>query len=428
MKISVMKIGIMGLGTVGTGVVQLLSKEPRFEIRRIVVRDANRPREIDLSNYDISTDPFSLVKDPEIGIIIEVAGGLTPAYEVVTAAIRARKHIITANMALIATHGPEIFRLANENGVVVLFEAAVAGGIPLISTLQHGLLANRIKRVAGIVNGTTNYILSRMEREQIPFATALSAAQEAGYAESDPTDDIEGNDVSYKIAILASLAFHAPVEVGKIYRQGISGITDLDIRLAAEFGYRIKMIGLAQPVDSSGKPGQVDIRVHPMLLPFNHPLAGVDGVNNAIFINGSAVGEIMLFGPGAGRMPTASAVVGDLLNLASALEIPDVSRYFRTPMEGEVCTILPIEETENAYYIRLQTRDIPGVIGRLGTAFGDHEVSLHSITQKGVASDGSATIILVTHRVRERQVQAALEKIRNQQTTQQIGVVLRVLV
>jgi homoserine dehydrogenase len=424
-----MKIGIMGLGTVGTGVVQLLQGDPRFEIRRVVVRDLNRPREIDLSGYEVSTDPMSLVNDPEIGIIIEVAGGLSPARELVTGAIRAGKHIVTANKALIATHGPEIFRLADEHGVVVLFEAAVAGGIPLISTLQHGLLANRITRVAGIVNGTTNYILSRMEREHIPFASALAAAQAAGYAETDPTDDIEGNDVSYKIAILASLAFHAPVEVGQIYRQGISGITDLDIKLAADFGYRIKMIGLAQPVaGGSGAPGQVDVRVHPMLLPFSHPLAGVDGVNNAIFINGSAVGEIMLFGPGAGRMPTASAVVGDLLNLAGALDIPNFSRYFRTAMGGQTCPILPIEETENAYYIRLQTRDIPGVIGQLGTAFGDHQVSLHSITQKGVAADGSATIILVTHRVRERQVQAALEKIRSQETTQQIGVVLRVLV
>ncbi|MFN6201565.1 MAG: homoserine dehydrogenase [Acidobacteriota bacterium] len=425
-----MKIGIMGLGTVGTGVVQLLEGDQRFEIRRIVVRDLHRPREIDLSGYELTTDPLSLVSDPEIEVIIEVAGGLSPARELVTAAIRAGKHIITANKALIATHGPELFQLAAEHGVVILFEAAVAGGIPLISTLQHGLLANRITRVAGIVNGTPNYILSRMEREQIPFATALAAAQAAGYAESDPTDDIEGNDVSYKIAILASLAFHAPVEVRQIYRQGISGITDLDIKLAAEFGYRIKMIGLAQPVKraAGGGPEQVDVRVHPMLLPASHPLAGVDGVNNAIFINGSAVGEIMLFGPGAGRMPTASAVVGDLFNLTSALEIPDFSRYFRTRIEGPACSILPIEETENAYYIRLQTRDIPGVIGRLGTAFGDHEVSLHSITQKGVAADGSATIILVTHRVREQQVQAALEKIRSQETTQQIGVVLRVLV
>jgi homoserine dehydrogenase len=415
-------LGIMGLGTVGTGVVQLLRDNPQFEIRRIAVRDLQRSREVDLTGYELTTDPFTLVEDPAIQVIVEVAGGLSPAYEVVKAAIRAGKHIVTANKALIATHGRELFALAREHGVAILFEAAVAGGIPLISTLQRGLQANRIQRIAGIVNGTTNYILSRMEKEQLPFAEALAAAQAAGYAEADPTDDIEGNDVSYKIAILAMLAFQRPVAVGEIYRQGITQITDLDIRLAADFGYRIKMIGLAQP---AGDGERLDVRVHPMLIPLDHPLAGVDGVNNAIFITGSVVGEIMLFGPGAGRMPTASAVVGDLINLAGILPLPDFARYFQLPIGNEACPILPIEETENAYYIRLQTRDIPGVIGRLGTAFGNHEVSLHSITQKGVATDGSATIIMLTHRVRERQVLAALDEIRNLPTTQQIAVVLR---
>lgn len=417
-------IGMVGLGTVGTGVVDLLRGDPRFRLRRIAVRDLNRHRPVDLAGIELTSDPFELVNDPGIGVIIEVAGGLTPAYELVTTAIRNGKHVITANKALIATHGAEIFDLANQHGVVVLFEAAVAGGIPLISTLQRGLLGNRIIRLAGIVNGTTNYILTRMEREQLSFSTALSEAQAAGYAEADPTDDVEGNDVAYKIAILATLAFHAPVEAGQIYRQGISRITDLDIRLAAEFGYRIKMIGLAQPTDDN----RLDIRVHPMLLPVSHPLAGVEGVNNAIFITGSAVGEIMLFGPGAGRMPTASAVIGDLLNLAGAIDAPGLTRYLQTSVQSQARPILSIDETENAYYVRLQTLDIPGVIGRLGSAFGEHQVSLHSITQKGVAADGSATIILLTQRVRERQVRAAIDQIRKHDTTREVGVVLRVLV
>ncbi|MEY4168746.1 MAG: homoserine dehydrogenase [Blastocatellia bacterium] len=419
-----MEIGIVGLGTVGSGVVRLLREDPRFRIRRIAVRDLSRQRSVDLTGIEMTNDPFELVNDPEIDVIIEVAGGLSPARELVIAAIRSGKHVITANKALIASHGPEILSLASDCGVAVMFEAAVAGGIPLISTLQRGLLANRITRVAGIVNGTTNYILTRMEKEQLPFDIALAAAQAAGYAEADPTDDVEGNDVAYKISILAALAFNAPVEVSRIYRQGITRITDLDIRLAAEFGYRIKMIGLAQPIDGGG----LDIRVHPMLLPLSHPLAGVDGVNNAIFITGSAVGEIMLFGPGAGSLPTASAVVGDLLNLAGAIDIPGFSRYFLTRIDSEPRPIVPISETSNAYYIRLQTRDIPGVIGRLGTTFGDHQVSLHSITQKGVAPDGSATIILLTHRVVERQVQAAIDQIRTHETTQEVGVVLRVLI
>lgn len=417
-------LGIFGLGTVGTGVVQLLRDNPQFEIRRIAVRDPAKPREIDLGSIPLTNDPFELVDDPGIEIIVEVAGGLTPAYEVFKRAIAAGKHIVTANKELIAKHGPEIFALANRHHVTIFFEAAVGGGIPLISTLQRGLQANRISRVAGIVNGTTNYILTKMEKERKSFTDALAEAQAAGYAEADPTDDVEGRDVAYKIAILSSLAFQSPVEVDKIYRQGITQITDLDIALAAEFGYRIKMIGLAQP----GDEGRLDVRVHPMLIPVRHPLAGVDGVNNAIFISGSAVGEIMLYGPGAGRFPTASAVVGDIITLASALKLPDFARYFQLPISSQVSEILPIEETENAYYIRLQTQDIPGVIGNLGHAFGHHGVSLHSVTQKGVAADGSATIILLTHRVKEQFAQAALREIEEQPTTKKVGVVLRVLV
>jgi homoserine dehydrogenase len=416
-------LGIFGLGTVGTGVVTLLCDNPQFNIRLIAVRDRNKPREIDLSTFEITDDPFRLADDPQIEIIVEVAGGIVPAYEVIKRAITRGKHVVTANKEVIAKHGPEIFELANSHNVTIFFEASVGGGIPLISTLQRGLQANRISRVAGIVNGTTNYILTRMTLEQKPFAEALQEAQAAGYAEADPTDDIEGRDVVYKIAILSSLAFQSPVEVEKIYRQGISQISDLDIKLAAEFGYCIKMVGLAQPAEGR----QLDVRAHPMLVPLHHPLASVEGVHNAIFINGSAVGEIMLSGPGAGRFPTASAVVGDVINVASALKLPDFARYFQLPISPQVNQVLPIEETLNAYYIRLETDDSPGVIGSLGQAFGNHHVSLHSITQKGGRGNGTATIVLLTHQVRERQLQDALNEIRAQSTTRQIGVVLRVL-
>ena len=416
-------LGIFGLGTVGTGVVELLRNNPQFEIRGIAVRDRNKPREVDLTEFEITDEPFKLAEHPNIEIIVEVAGGLDPAYEVIKRAITCGKHIITANKELIAKHGPELFELANRNNVAIFFEAAVGGGIPLISTLHRGLQANRISRVAGIVNGTTNYILTRMEQEAKSFAEALREAQAEGYAEADPSDDLEGHDVVYKIAILSSLAFQSPVEVGMIYRQGITQITGLDIKLAAEFGYRIKMIGLAQP----GPGEQLDVRAHPMLVPIHHPLAGVEGVNNAIFISGNAVGEIMLSGPGAGRFPTASAVVGDVINLAGALKLPDFARYFRLPISSRVSPILPIDETSNAYYIRLETIDTPGVIGNLGLAFGQEKVSLHSITQKGATSEGGATIVLLTHRVREKQLRDALLEISAQPTTRQIGVVLRVL-
>jgi len=417
-------LGIFGLGTVGTGVVTLLTGNPQFEIRAIALRDRNKPRDVDLSQFEITDDPFKLADDPKIEILVEVAGGVNPAYEVVKRAITNGKHIVTANKELIARHGPEIFDLANRHNVTIFFEAAVGGGIPLISTLQRGLQANRISRVAGIVNGTTNYILTRMEQERKSFAEALSEAQSAGFAEADPTDDVEGRDVAYKIAILSSLAFQVPIEVEKVYRQGITAISDLDITLAAEFGYRIKMIGLAQPGDDGDN--SLDVRVHPMLVPRHHPLAGIEGVNNAIFIKGSAVGEIMLYGPGAGRFPTASAVVGDIINLASAIKLPDFARYFQLPISSQVSEIFPIGETTNAYYIRLETEDTPGVIGNLGHAFGEHRVSLHSVMQKHVADD-AATIVLLTHQVKEKQAQAALAQISAQPTTRQIGVVLRVL-
>lgn len=417
-------LGIIGLGTVGTGVVNLLRDNPQFDIRGIAVAHLDKPREVDLQQLEITNDPFKLADDPEIEVIVEVVGGVDPMYEVVKRALANGKHIVTANKELIAKHGPELFALANKHNVTIFFEAAVGGGIPLISTLQRGLQANRIARVAGIINGTTNYILTKMELEKKPFAEALSEAQAAGFAEADPTNDIEGFDVVYKIAILSSLAFQMPVEVGQIFRQGITAISDLDIQLANEFGYRIKMIGLAQPGDGTEK---LDVRAHPMLVPLHHPLAGVEGVNNAIFINGSAVGEIMLFGPGAGRYPTASAVVGDVINLASAIKLPDFARYFQSSIRSQASEVFPIAETVNGYYIRLETHDSPGVIGHLGQAFGNHGVSLHSFTQKGVTEDGTATIVLLTHRVREKQLQDALREIEAQPTTKQIAIVLRVL-
>ncbi|MCW5969959.1 MAG: homoserine dehydrogenase [Blastocatellales bacterium] len=417
------RIGLLGLGTVGTGVATLLADQPAFALRRIVVRDRNKPREIDLSSYELTEDPMTIAVDPEIDVIVEVAGGIDPVYEVVKTAIQRGKHIVTANKELIARHGSELFALAQANNVAIFFEAAVGGGIPLISTLQRGLQANRIERVAGILNGTTNYILTKMEIEGLSFDAALKEAQDAGYAEADPSDDIEGRDVVYKIAILSSLAFQAPVNVEAIYRQGIGGVTDLDIRLAADFGYRIKMIGLAE----RRADGAIDVRVHPMLVPEHHPLAGVEGVNNAIFISGSAVGEVMLSGPGAGRLPTASAIVGDLINLASALQLPDFAAYFHPPIRSEVVPVSPIDDTISSYYIRLETLDTPGVIGNLGHAFGAHGVSLHSVTQKGVRADGAATIVLLTHRVRERNLQSALADIIAQPATLQIGLVLRSL-
>ncbi len=414
-------IGIIGLGTVGTGVVKLLSDDKRFKLKLAAVRDTDKPRDVDLTKVRVTSDPFEIVNDPEIEIVVEVAGGTEPFYELTKRAITQGKHIVTANKELIAKHGAELFSLAQKNNVTILFEAAVGGGIPLISTLQRGLQANEIQSVAGILNGTTNFILTQMEVKGQSFQDALADAQALGFAEADPTNDVKGFDVAYKISILASLAYGRFVEPNAVFRQGITRITDLDIKTAHEFGYRIKMIGLARR-----NGDKLDMRAHPMLVPLHHLLASVEGANNAIFISGSAVGDVMLVGQGAGQMPTASAVVGDIINLASALQLPDFAPYFHPMMAINELPLSSIDEGENAFYIRLETTDTPGVIGNLGHALGGHSVSLHSLVQRGITEDGTATIIFLTHKASERSVSGALKEIEAQATTKQIGVALRV--
>jgi homoserine dehydrogenase len=414
-------VGLLGLGTVGTGVVKLLAPDPRFRLKWVAVRDISKPREVDLSSVRVTDQPFEVVSDPEVEIVIEVAGGISPVYELIKTAVLEGKHIVTANKELIARHGAEIFELASRKNVTVLFEAAVGGGIPLISTIQRGLQANEISKVAGILNGTTNYILTAMQERGQTFAQSLAEAQSLGFAESDPTNDVEGFDVAYKITILASLAFGQFVEADSVHRQGITQITDLDISVAREFGYRIKLIGMARRGE-----GCLDVRAHPMLIPAHHLLASVEGANNAIFISGSAVGEVMLVGQGAGQMPTASAVVGDLINLASALRLPDFAPYFQPMIEARELPVCPLDEGESRFYIRLETEDTPGVIGNLGHALGGHQVSLHSLLQRGVSEGGGATIILLTHRASERNVARAVREIEAQATTKRVGVVLRV--
>jgi len=414
-------VGLLGLGTVGTGVVKLLSDDPRFKIKWVAVRDKAKARQIDLSSIRVTDQPFDVVNDPEVEIIIEVAGGIGPIYELIKTAVEQGKHIVTANKELIARHGSEIFALAHRRNVTVLFEAAVGGGIPLISTIQRGLQANEISSVAGILNGTTNYILTAMEERGQSFDEALGEAQRLGFAEADPTNDVEAFDVAYKITILASLAFGGFVDVDSVHREGITRITDTDIRMAREFGCRIKLIGMARR-----GAGCLDVRAHPMFVPLHHPLASVEGANNAIFISGSAVGKVMLLGPGAGQMPTASAVVGDLINLASALRLPDFAPYFQPAIDERRSPLCSIDDNESAFYVRLETEDTPGVIGNIGHALGGHQVSLNSLLQRGVTQDGAATIILLTHRARERNIHRALKEIQAQATTIQIGVALRV--
>lgn len=397
-------LGMIGFGTVGTGVVRLLAQHNTMTLKKIAVRDLAKERAVK-APCPITQDANEVVDDPEIEVLVEVAGGEHPALELVTRALEKRKHVVTANKELLAKHGPALFRLAREKGVAIFFEASVAGGIPLISTIQKGLEANQISSVCGILNGTTNFILSQMEERNEDFAVALQKAQQLGYAEADPTADIEGYDVAYKLSILTALGFGRFARPQDIYRQGITNVSPVDFAFARELGYRIKLLGTAR-----GTSEAVSVRVQPTMVPLGHPLAAVSGSNNGIVVNGHAVGELMMIGPGAGELPTASAVVGDVINLATALKLPDFASYFQSQIDADWANLADSGDWRCRYYLRIEVLDHPGVIGQIGTIFGEHNLSIVSIIQRGVATD-SATIIILTHTVKSADMTAALKSI-----------------
>lgn len=417
-------IGMLGLGTVGGGVVKVLSKFNNIEIKRIAVRDTSKKRDIPGLSDDIITDnPELIINDPEIQILVEVIGGIEPAFSLIKKAIINGKHIITANKELLAKHGKELFELAKKYNKVILFEAAVAGGIPIIMPLKISLAGNRINKLAGILNGTTNYILTKMKNESSEFEDVLEEAQELGYAEADPSGDIQGHDAAYKIAILSSLAFNKRVDINKIYREGIDKITPLDFECASELGYKIKLIALAQNCCGNG----VDVRVHPMLVPKISPLANIDGVMNAVEIEGDAVGKVMFSGPGAGELPTASSVTGDILALANEINISEYPLPMTRCTHDSVAEHLSIDETQNKYYIRLKTQNTPGVIGELGLIFGKHNINLFSLVQKGILNDDNARIILLTEIAYEKDLKNAINEISLLKATSTIENIIRVM-
>jgi homoserine dehydrogenase len=400
-------VGMIGLGTVGGGVVRLFAQQKQLTLKKVAVRDLKKERDI-MPGCPITDNVSEVIEDPEIEILIEVAGGEEPALTYIKQAIERRKHIVTANKEVLAKHGPELFELARKRGVAIFFEASVAGGVPLISTIHKGLEANQLESVTGILNGTTNFILSSMEQHGASYEDALATAQKLGFAEADPTNDVDGFDVAYKLSILSALAYKRFARPKDIFRHGIRSITADDISQARELGYRIKLVG-----STSKEPGNgaIDVRVHPMLVPLNHPLASVSGSNNGILLSGHAVGEIAMMGPGAGQMPTASAVVGDTLNLASALQLPDFASYFQPNIETEWAEVSPAGKWKCPYYLRLSVNDEAGVIGKIGTIFGDHKISILSILQKGVRDDGGATIVILTHDVLNSDMDKALEQL-----------------
>ena len=404
------KIGMLGLGTVGSGVFKTLKRFDNVEIVKISVKNINRPRNIDgLDTSILTTDAYSIINDPSIDIFVEVIGGVEPAWEYISAAIKAGKHIVTANKELLAKKGKELFELAEEYNKVVLYEAAIAGGIPLIMPLKTIMAGNDITKIQAILNGTTNYILTKMDVDGASYEDVLKEAQELGYAETDPTGDVEGFDAAYKITTLATIAFNKRVDINKVYREGISKVRAEDMQQANELGYKIKLVANAL-IDNTGK---VDVRVHPTLVPKNSTLAHIDYVTNAVGMSGFPIGDILLSGPGAGEFPTASSVIGDILNIAAEIDKTDYPLPMMRCKHSEDADMLSISETYNKYYISITAPNNTGVIGRIGTKCADKNISLSSIIQKGVSDNNTADITVITEVCKEADIQSVISELKD---------------
>ena len=422
----VVRVGLLGCGNVGTALVQLLESNAelieqrsgvRIDVARVAVHNVAKERDVELGEGVLTHDADAVVGDPSIDVVVETIGGVEPARTLILTALKSGKPVVTANKELLANFGEELFEAAETAGVDLLFEASVAGGIPLMRPLRESLAGERIQRVMGIVNGTTNYVLTQMTEEGSSFAEAVAEAQDLGYAERDPTADVEGFDAAAKAAIIASIAFGARVVAGDVYREGITKVTADDIQAAAELGYVVKLLAVAEEHD-----GTVGARVHPAMVPIDHPLASVRGSYNAVFIEGEAVGQLMLLGRGAGGGPTASAVLGDLVDAAKNLH-----SGARGATIGNLARrrIRPIDETASQFYISLDAADRPGVLASIAGVFGKHDVSIQSMQQKGQGDE--ARLIFVTHLAREAALSATIHEVRELDAVERVGSVLRVV-
>lgn len=411
-------VGLIGFGTVGAGVARLLQQNAqviqdrtgsRVVLKKIADLDVTTDRGVTLEEGVLTTKVDDVLCDPEISIVIELIGGYEPARTFVLKAIENGKHVVTANKALLALHGDDIFAAAQRKGVEVLFEAAVGGGIPVLSAIKGNLAGNNFQTVLGILNGTCNYILTRMTQEGADFGDVLKTAQELGYAEADPTFDIEGIDTAHKISLLVSLCFGTRVDFKSIYTEGISAVSALDINFARDFGYKIKLLAIGKRDNN-----QVEIRVHPTMIPVGHPIADVDGVFNSIRLTGDFVGAVMFIGRGAGMDPTASAVVGDLVEVSRNM-LAGASR--RTAplgyLDAAVSTlpIKPMGEIISKYYIRFSAQDKPGVLAKIAAALGTHNISIESMIQQGRNAGETVPIVIMTHEAKEQDIRAALSEI-----------------
>ncbi len=421
--VSDVRIGLLGLGTVGAGVVKILQTRremleeragARLTLAAVADTDLTRARGgLDLKNLPLTGDAAHVLADPSIHVVIELVGGLEPARTFISRALAARKHVVTANKALLAHHGAELYEEARRAGVALGFEAAVAGGIPLIRAVKDGLVANRVLSLAGIVNGTCNYILSKMTDEGLDFSLVLKEAQAHGYAEADPALDIEGMDSAHKLQILVALAFRTFVDLKHIHTEGITRVTAQDIDYARELGYRIKLLAIAKATGPAGAPSAgVEVRVHPTMIPAASPLAAVSGVFNGIFLTGDAVGDLMFYGRGAGQMPTASAVLSDVVEIARRIAHGIPSLPLELPSIGPTALPLtPMEAIRCCYYLRVTAQDRPGVLSRVAGILGENDISIANVIQKGRGTREAVPVVMLTHEARERDMRAALAKI-----------------
>ncbi|MDH4074546.1 MAG: homoserine dehydrogenase [Acidimicrobiia bacterium] len=435
-----MRIGLLGCGIVGGAFVELLNERRaaiaatsglELELARVAVRSITKERAGNLDPALLTTDAQSVVDDPTIDLVVEVIGGIEPARSLIQSALRSGKSVVTGNKELLANVGADLYAAADAAGVDLLFEAAVAGAIPVVRPLRESLLGEDVTRLLGIVNGTTNYILTRMSTDGVSYAEALAEAQHLGYAERDPTADVEGYDAGAKAAILASIAFGEQVVAGDVYHEGIAGLTDADIDYAHRLGYEIKLLAIAEafpPVAGTGADGagstvrrEIGVRVHPAMVPVDHPLAAVRDSFNAVFVEGTAAGELMFYGRGAGGRPTASAVLGDVVDAAANR----LRGHHRPVPTGARAKIRSIDDLASAYYVNLEVTDAPGVLAAVAGVFGTHGVSIRSMEQQGLGN--GARIAFITHRAIERNLRATLADLRRLDVVAGIGSVLRVV-
>lgn len=435
----IFRIGMLGFGTVGSGAAKIvLESTPPLKdktgidirIHKIAVRDLKKSRGVNVDKKLVTSDFASIVNDPEVDIVVETIGGIEPARTLILQALKSGKAVVTANKALLATHGKELFEAALASGTSIGFEAAVCGGVPVIGAVRDGLVANRIESIHGILNGTTNYILTRMIEGRAAYAQALYEAQSKGYAEADPSGDVKGADAAHKLLLLSNLAFHSMFDFADLHVEGIENVAIEDVNYAAEMGYTLKLLAIAKRrnpgADPDEVPGGIELRVHPTLIPFAHPLSNVRDVNNAVLIKGDATGEVMLYGRGAGMMPTGSAIVADIMDAArgSARQTFTKLQFFQNPRAD--LPVIPFGKIRSRYYVRFTVLDRPGVMGKLATVLGNFGVSIASVIQKEPHATGEVPIVLLTHNTIEERFREAVTEIERLEFVKKPGAHYRV--